>query len=250
MEERTEGKKINGFPEKITAIVLAAGRGRRMGSEIQKQYMKLAGRPLICYALAAFQKSAVDEIILVTGAGEEEFCRREIVEAYGFSKVTAIVPGGKERYHSVYEGLKAVAGSDYVLIHDGARPCVTEEIIQAAIDGARQYRACVIAMPVKDTIKVADEQGFALTTPDRSRLWMIQTPQAFAYRLVYDAYRRMLSEGGDLDGVTDDAMVVERMTGGKVRLVRGSYENIKVTTPEDLAVAESFLRKIGCRNEE
>lgn len=229
---------------KVTAVVLAAGRGRRMESRIQKQYLQLAGRPLICYALEAFQKSGVDEIILVTGAGEEEFCRREIVAAWGFSKVAAIVPGGKERYHSVYEGLKAAAGSDYVLIHDGARPCVTEEIIQAAIDGARKYRACVIAMPVKDTIKVADEQEFARETPDRSRLWMIQTPQAFSYPLVYDAYDRMLSGGGDQRGITDDAMVVERMTGEKVRLIRGSYENIKVTTPEDLAVAEVFLRRI------
>lgn len=236
-----------GMPEKVTAIVLAAGRGRRMESDIQKQYMQLAGRPLICHALDAFQKSGVDEIILVTGTGEEEFCRKEIVDAYGFSKVAAVVPGGKERYDSVYEGLKAAAGSDYVLIHDGARPCVTEEIIQAAIDGAKVYKACVIAMPVKDTIKVADEQEFAQATPDRSRLWAIQTPQAFAYPLVYDAYDRMLSGGSDLRDITDDAMVVERMTGEKVRLLRGSYENIKVTTPEDLAVAEAFLIRIASR---
>lgn len=229
--------------ETVTAIVLAAGRGRRMESSIRKPYLRLAGRSMICFALEAFQKSDADRIVLVVGAGEEEFCRRTIAEAYGLSKVTAVVAGGEERCHSVYEGLKAAAGSDYVLIHDGARPCVTEEIIRSAMDGVRKYRACAVAVPVKDTIKVADGEGFVRETPDRSRLWTVQTPQAFAYPLVFDAYRRMLAGAEDLRGVTDDAMAVERMTGQRVRLIRGSYRNIKVTTPEDLEVAELFLRR-------
>lgn len=231
--------------EIITAIVLAAGRGTRMESNVQKQYMMLAGRPLIYYALAAFEKSPVNQIILVTGPGEEAFCKTEIVDEFGFSKVTAIVPGGKERYHSVYEGLKRAAGSDYVLIHDGARPCVTETIIQAAIDGVRESGACVIGMPVKDTIKISDDAGFAESTPDRSRLWTIQTPQAFSYPLVKAAYDRLFENEENQRGITDDAMVVETMTTQKVRLVHGSYKNMKVTTPEDMAVAEVFLTLKG-----
>lgn len=226
---------------KVTGIVLAAGKGSRMESRIHKQYLELNGRPLLYYALAAFEASPVDEVILVTGAGEEEFCRKEIIEAYGFSKVTAVVSGGKERYHSVYEGLKAAEGCDYVLIHDGARPCVTVEIIEAAMEGAEKYGACVVGMPVKDTIKVADHEDNASHTPDRSTLWMIQTPQAFSYELVRKAYDSLFEHPSTEQGITDDAMVVETMTRQKVHLIRGSYENIKVTTPEDLKIASVFL---------
>lgn len=233
--------------EKVTAIVLAAGRGTRMESNIQKQYMLLNGKPLIYYSLQAFQKSVVDNVILVTGTGEEEYCQREIVEAYGFSKVTQIVTGGKERYHSVFEGLKAAKESDYVLIHDGARPCVTFEIIRKAIDEVKKSKACVIGMPVKDTIKVSDEAEYATATPDRSKLWLIQTPQAFSYSLVLDAYERLFEREENQKGITDDAMVVEHMTARKVKLVYGSYENIKVTTPEDIAIAEVFLTKMQKR---
>ena len=237
-ENRSE-KDVDG---KVTAIVLAAGRGKRMESDIQKQYMELLGKPLIYYSLAAFEKSAVDRIVLVTGSGEEEFCRKEIVERFGFRKVSAVVAGGKERYHSVYEGLKAAAGSSYVLIHDGARPCVTTDIIQAAITGAAENGACVIGMPVKDTIKIADEADYAESTPDRNRLWMIQTPQAFSYELVLGAYQRLFENEEYQKGITDDAMVIETMTSHKVRLIRGSYKNMKVTTPEDMAVVEIFLQ--------
>lgn len=231
--------------EKITAIVLAAGRGTRMESSVHKQYMLLAGKPLIYYSLLAFQESMADEIILVTGAGEEDYCREAIVNAYDFSKVSRIVTGGRERYHSVYEGLKAAKGSDYVLIHDGARPCVTADIIRTSVDQARKTGACVVGMPVKDTIKVSDALGFAAATPDRSSLWMIQTPQTFSYSLVMEAYTRLFEKEENQKEITDDAMVVERMTAQRVKLVYGSYENIKVTTPEDMAVAEIFLSKRG-----
>lgn len=230
---------------KVTAIVLAAGRGSRMESRVKKQYMELEGRPLICHALEAFERSPVDNVILVAGAGEEEFCKKEIVKAGGFRKVTAVVPGGKERYHSVYEGLKAAEGCDDVLIHDGARPCVTVEIIRAAMEGAVRYGACVAGMPVKDTIKVVDRQGNADHTPDRSSMWMVQTPQAFSYKVVRRAYDRLLENPSAQEGITDDAMVVETMTSQKVRLITGSYQNIKVTTPEDLEIAGIFLRKMG-----
>ena len=228
---------------RVTAIVLAAGKGSRMGSSTLKQYLTLCGRPLLCHTLEAFEHSPVDEIILVAGAGEEEYCRKEIVEAWGFTKVAAIVRGGRERYDSVYEGLKAAAGCHDVLIHDGARPCVTKEIILAAMEGAARYGACVVGMPVKDTIKEADCSGDALHTPDRSRLWLVQTPQAFSYELVRRAYDKLFEDPSAPENVTDDAMVVERMTSHKVHLIKGSYENIKVTTPEDLEIAEVFFRR-------
>ena len=226
---------------RVGAVVLAGGQGRRMQSHVQKQYMMLGGRPLIVYALKAFEKSAVDEIVLVTGAGEEDYARQQIVDTYGIRKITAVVAGGKERYHSVYEGLKALKHCDYVLIHDGARPLVTEEIIQRAIDGAKDYQACVIGMPVKDTIKVSDDDGFAVSTPNRGYLWQIQTPQAFFYPLVRGAYDAVMSDPELQSGITDDAMVVESCTSCKVKLIEGSYENLKVTTPEDMILAEALL---------
>lgn len=226
---------------KTTAIVLAAGSGKRMNSKVHKQYLLLKGRPVLYYSLKAFEDSPIDDIILVVGAGEIDFCRKEIVEQYGFEKVRAIVEGGKERYHSVYEGLKVAGATDYVLIHDGARPFVSQPIIERTLEAVYEYKACVVGMPVKDTIKIVDEDTFAKETPNRSTVWMVQTPQAFAYSLVYDAYTRMLAD--EDAAITDDAMVVERMTDYKVKLIEGSYQNIKITTPEDLDVAEKFFEK-------
>ncbi len=233
--------------KKTAAIVLAAGQGKRMQSAVAKQFLLLNNEPVVCHSLRAFEESEVEVIILVTGADEIEYCRKEIVEKYGFSKVAHIVAGGKERYHSVYEGLRALSGlleeEGIVLIHDGARPLVTQEIISRTIEAAKEHGACVAAMPVKDTIKVVDAEGFAAMTPDRNTLWQMQTPQTFSYGLVYGAYEKLLSDVTYQRGITDDAMVVESMCGGRVKLVEGSYENIKVTTPEDMIVAESFLKK-------
>ena len=226
--------------EKYTAIVLAGGSGKRMGLSVKKQYIEICNKPLLYYSVHAFEKSDVDEIVLVVTPGDENYVKKEIVEKYGFKKVSAIVPGGKERYNSVYEGLKVTRG-DYVLIHDGARAFVTKEIIRRAMDGAKEYGACVVGMPVKDTIKVADDDGYVKDTPERSSLWMVQTPQAFSYPLVKDAYEKVLAK--DATGVTDDAMVVELATDQKVKLIEGSYDNIKVTTIDDLDVAENILKK-------
>ena len=158
------------------AIVLAAGQGKRMGTRIQKQFLDLGGYPVLFYSLNAFEKSQVDQVILVTGKQEMEFCRQDLVERYGFSKVKAVVAGGAERYHSVCEGLKQVPDSSaIVLIHDGARPFVDSEIIDRTIEAAEQFGACAAGMPSKDTVKIADENGFAASTPDRSRVWMVQT---------------------------------------------------------------------------
>lgn len=237
-----------------TAIVLAAGSGKRMGTKIHKQYLLMGGRPVLYYSLKAFQDSElIDEIILVTGRGEEEYCRSQIVELYGISKVTQIVTGGNERYHSVWNGLKKVRPG-YVYIHDGARPFVDEAIISRAYACVEKDRACAAGMPVKDTIKIVDDAGFVQETPMRSKVWLVQTPQVFETELVVSAYAQLMEEekktieaGGGNPGaqppVTDDAMVVETVLGHPVRLFEGAYENIKITTPEDLEMAEVFLKR-------
>ena len=228
--------------EHHVAIVLAAGKGSRMHSDIPKQYLELAGKPLLFYSLAAFEASFVDEIILVAGAGEEEYCRREIVERAGFSKISKVIAGGNERYLSVYEGLKAAADADYVYIHDGARPFVDAKILETARDCVLKFKACAAGMPVKDTIKIVDPDDFVEQTPDRKFVWQIQTPQVFAYPLVREAYERLITDSQG-HTVTDDAMVVETMLQYPVKLFQASYENIKITTPEDLTVAEVYLER-------
>ena len=225
-----------------TAIVLAAGQGKRMGTAVQKQYLEIKGHPVLYYSLQAFQQSTlIDEIVLVVGEGQREYCEKEIVEKYNFTKVKHIVQGGRERYHSVWNGLQKVQ-EGYVFIHDGARPFLTETILEKAYEEVCSYPACVVGMPVKDTIKMADNEGFAVETPNRSLLWQIQTPQVFDVALIRKAYA-LLMEQTDIC-VTDDAMVVEQMLDMKVRLVQGSYENIKITTPEDLDIAEILVEKI------
>ncbi|RGQ50676.1 2-C-methyl-D-erythritol 4-phosphate cytidylyltransferase [Roseburia inulinivorans] len=226
--------------QKYTAIVMAAGSGKRMNSKVHKQYLIIQDRPVLYYSLKAFEDSAVDEIVLVVGKGEEKFCRKEIVDKYGISKVKAIVEGGKERYHSVFEGLKQTSDADYVLIHDGARPFVNQDIIRRCMQEVQKYQACVVGMPVKDTIKIADEEGYAKQTPDRKNVWMIQTPQTFSYALIYEAYEEMLKT--EDTAITDDAMVLERIKGKKSKLIEGSYRNIKITTPEDLLIANVYLQ--------
>ncbi len=225
---------------KATAIVLAAGSGKRMNSKVHKQYLLIKEKPVLYYSLKAFEESEVQDIVLVVGAGEADYCKTEIVERYHLTKVSAIVEGGKERYHSVYEGLKAVEASDYVLIHDGARPFLGQDVIQRTLHAVEEYKACVTGMPVKDTIKIADEEQFAKETPKRSDVWMVQTPQAFSFELIYEAYAKMLQK--EDTSITDDAMVVEKMTNKKVKLIEGSYRNIKITTPEDLLIAEAYLQ--------
>ena len=231
-----------------TAIVLAAGVGKRMGGKVEKQFLKLDGKPIVCHSLQAFEDSdKIDEVILVAGAGKIEFCQFEIVEKYGFQKVSTIVEGGKERYHSVWNALQEIAKTDhgakeeYIFIHDGARPFVDQDMIDRGYFCVRQEQACVFGMPVKDTIKLADEQDYACDTPNRAFLWQIQTPQIFEKHLIVDAYRHIMEHEDDT--ITDDAMVVEQETGRKVKLIKGSYENIKITTPEDLPIAEIFVEK-------
>lgn len=228
---------------KITAIVLAAGSGSRMKSKTKKQFMEIKGKPVIWYSLFEFEKSRVDEIILVTGKEDIDYCKKEIVEKYNLKKIKNVVAGGSERYESVYNGLKEVTGN-IVLIHDGARPLINNEIIERSIEGTIKSDACVVGVPVKDTIKRANKEGYIMDTPNRSELWITQTPQSFKTYLVKMAYKKMkeeLEKGNTTLNITDDAMVVEEFTTNQVRFVQGDYKNIKVTTPEDIDIAELFI---------
>lgn len=228
---------------KITAIVLAAGSGSRMKSKTKKQFMEIKGKPVIWYSLFEFEKSRVDEIILVTGKEDIDYCKKEIVEKYNLKKIKNVVAGGSERYESVYNGLKEVTGN-IVLIHDGARPLINNEIIERSIEGTIKSDACVVGVPVKDTIKRANKEGYIMDTPNRSELWITQTPQSFKTDLVKMAYKKMkegLEKGNTTLNITDDAMVVEEFTTNQVRFVQGDYKNIKVTTPEDIDIAELFI---------
>lgn len=220
---------------------------------------------MVVYGLQAFQDSPlIDEIIFITDKEHLEYCKREIVQAYGLSKVSYVGVGGSERYESVWKALGVLTGfggwepekvwesrqNGYVFIHDGARPFVTPEMIGRAYEAVCRWEACVVGMPVKDTIKLVDENGCVVSCPRRSLVWQAQTPQAFSVPLIVNAYEKQIQE--DCSFVTDDAMVAEAQTGIKVHMVRGSYENIKITTPEDLAVAEALLQnwKRDCKNHE
>lgn len=240
--------------KRCTAIVLAAGGGRRMNSNVAKQFMPLKDKPLLWYSLQAVERSGIiDDCILVTGKDDLSYVKREIVEKYGFQKVDTIVPGGRERWESVANATAALGSRDrpapnregYVFVHDGARPFLTEEILSRTYEAVQKYHACVAAVPSKDTVKLADEAGFAAATPDRSRVWIVQTPQVFDTELIVGAYgalrEKAVKEGFEAVTVTDDASVVELFTDCPVKLTEGSYRNIKITTPEDMKTAEMFL---------
>lgn len=220
-------------------IIPAAGAGRRMGAEINKQYLALAGRPILAHTLNLFQKHpSIDAIFVVSPPEEIGYCRSEVVQRYGFGKVRDVVEGGAERQDSVRNGLAACGRGeeDIVLIHDGVRPFFPFVMVDPVIETASKVGGCVVGVPVKDTIKEVDD-GLIAGTPPRGRLWQAQTPQAFPLRVIRDAHEAAL-----LDGFrgTDDASLVERL-GLPVAMVEGSYRNIKITTPEDLVLARAFL---------
>lgn len=219
------------------AIIMAAGKGKRMKSDINKQFILLKDRPILAYTIDKFQKSqSIDEIIIVAASDEIDFCRNEIVYKYGFNKVKKIVCGGKERQNSVMNGLMAATESDIVLIHDGARPFVDDRIISDGIKYAEIYGGAACGMTPKDTIKVKSNEGFSEKTLDRSRLFCVQTPQCFRYEEILKAH--VYAKEKNIPA-TDDTMVFE-MLGNKVYLYEGSYNNIKITTPEDLYSAEKL----------
>lgn len=220
------------------AIIMAAGKGKRMKSDINKQFIILKDRPILAYTIDKFQKSqSIDEIIIVAAPDEIDFCRNEIVYKYGFSKVKKVVCGGKERQNSVMNGLMAAKESDIVLIHDGARPFVNDRIINDGIEYAKIYGGAACGTTPKDTIKVKNSECFSEETLDRSRLFCVQTPQCFRYEEILKAH--VYAKENDIPA-TDDTMVFE-MLGNKVYLYEGSYNNIKITTPEDLYSAEKLV---------
>jgi 2-C-methyl-D-erythritol 4-phosphate cytidylyltransferase len=276
MERMQEKPIADDAGPRVTAILLAAGRGTRMGSGIRKQFMEFAGRPVLSWSLNVLALSPiVTEIVLVIPAGgganksaeeEQEHIRRLFIDPLpeaAAAKVRALVPGGAERYNSVYNGLEAIQWPcDYVFIHDGARPLITEEMLEKLFRAVQEYKAVVAASPSKDTVKITDDSGFVQSTPDRSHVWNIQTPQCFEYELVKSSYEKIIGAASDTAPaaafadfagaghqnsqtprkITDDAMVVEYASDTKVRPVDTGYQNIKITTPEDLLVAEVFLR--------
>ena len=227
---------------RVVCVMLAGGKGKRMGTKVSKQYLLLDEKPVLFYSLKAFEEF-VDEIIVVAAKGEEEYCKENIVDKYGIEKVSAVVTGGAERYLSVYEGLKAIKKADnetYVLIHDGARPFISGKVIKAAIEKVKETGACIVAVPSKDTVKIGNIDNMVESTPDRRNVWLVQTPQAFEYENIFEAYKKAIASGRD--DITDDSMVLESFGEIKIYFVEGDYDNIKLTTPEDLTHGIAILR--------
>ncbi|MCF0146909.1 MAG: 2-C-methyl-D-erythritol 4-phosphate cytidylyltransferase [Clostridium sp.] len=221
----------------ISAIILAGGKGKRMGANISKQYIELKGKPILYYTIKRFSEAKdIDKIILVLPKDEIDYCKEEVLNKYSL-RVDLIVEGGKERQDSVINALDKLVDDEIVLIHDGARPFTSQRIIDEGIKYARLYGASAPGVMPKDTIKIKDNNNFSLSTPDRNTLVAIQTPQVFKLNIIKECHRRVKEENIK---VTDDTMVVEQY-GNKVYLYEGDYTNIKVTTPEDLILAEKLI---------
>ncbi|PKM93386.1 MAG: 2-C-methyl-D-erythritol 4-phosphate cytidylyltransferase [Firmicutes bacterium HGW-Firmicutes-1] len=226
--------------KKIGVIIPAAGQGKRMKADTSKQYIEVEGKPILAYTIEKFQQSSlVDEIVIVVGQNEVEYVEKYIKNRYNFTKIKSIIKGGKERQDSVFEGLKVLSQDiDIVLIHDGVRPLIRIESIDFIIEETIKYKACILGVNVKDTIKVIDEYKNVVNTPDRNQLYAIQTPQAFQKELILLAYKESMKDG--FRG-TDDSTLVERYTDTKVKIVEGSYMNIKITTPEDFIFFKEYM---------
>ena len=222
---------------RTTAIVLSAGQGKRLGADIPKQYIDAGGHPLLYYCLKAFEESNIDDVIVVA---EEEYF--DLIKNLGFSKISAIVKGGEKRYNSVYEGLKAAEGTDYVLIHDGARPFIKPAVINALIEEVIKCEAVIAGMPMKDTVKIANSKGYIVSSTERRFTWMVQTPQCFKRRVIAEAYKRGLADPEFV--TTDDCGVVHRyMPEVPIFIVDGESTNIKITFKEDIKTFESYLNR-------
>jgi 2-C-methyl-D-erythritol 4-phosphate cytidylyltransferase len=226
-------------PLRTVALIPAAGFGLRMGGDVRKQFRPLGGLPLLVHSLRVFQSSPViDAVVLAVPEADLHYCRREIVEPHGFTKVTHVVAGGKERQESVRHALAVVGESvDLVVIHDAVRPFVTETMVQQVVEAAAADGAAIIALPMRDTVKQVGGDHLIERTVDRKPLWLAQTPQAFRRDWLEEAHRKAHAERL---AATDDAFLLEWM-GHPVRVVEGSGENIKVTRPEDLVIAEAIL---------
>lgn len=225
----------------IIAIILAAGSGSRMNSNIKKQFIEIKEKPIIAYTIEKFEKcKEVNEIIVVTNELDIEYLEKNIIKKYNFDKVVKIIAGGDERYNSVFNALSEIKEiNSIVIIHDGARPFVNDNIIKQCINEAEKNGACIVGVPVKDTIKVIDEEGYIINTPNRSNLYNVQTPQVFKLDIIKEAYDKYMNDTSIK--VTDDSMVVEKYSNIKVKIIEGDYTNIKITTPEDLIFANTLI---------
>ena len=208
----------------------------------KKPYLELLDKPILTHTIGVFDRNTtVDTIFVIVNETDFDTCRSVVIEPYGFQKVAGLVPGGETRQDSVFNGLNMLPDdTDFVIVHDGVRPFVTDEMIVTCLEAAADWGAAVVAVPVKDTIKITDRNGFVIDTPDRSQLWGIQTPQIFRRDLLVEAHQHAQRKQIQL---TDDAALVEQL-GLKVKCVMGSYDNLKITTPEDLTVAEALMTKI------
>ena len=238
----------------VYAIVAAGGSGSRMGSDIPKQYLTVRDKPLLYYTLRAFEEAggaqggcAIDGVSVAVSKDRMQYVVSDIVDKYRLNKVIRVCEGGAERHVSVFHALDDLSDvaedDDIVLIQDGARPFVTAELIEKIISGVKEFGAAIAAVPVKDTIKISDADGFVAATTVRSHTWQVQTPQGFYYGEILAAYRRLFAEGiRENVTITDDAMVYEMaFPEKKVKLIEAFYENIKITTAEDLEVAKARL---------
>lgn len=225
--------------ERVCAIIASAGKGRRMRAGEKKQYLPLGGRPILARTISVFETSPlVHEIVLVVPEGEVDLCRREIIRPFGFSKIREIVEGGAERQDSVRKGLSVAQGCDLVMIHDGVRPFLTQDLIERVLMAASRWGAAIPGIPVKDTVKRVKKDGLVMETLEREGLWLVQTPQAFRRELILEAHIRAFEEG---ILCTDDSALVERL-GREVAIVEGSWKNIKITTNQDLELAEMIMK--------
>jgi 2-C-methyl-D-erythritol 4-phosphate cytidylyltransferase len=216
-----------------------------MGGAHSKPYLLLEGKPILAHTLLELERCPlVDEVVLMVERGEIERARASVVEEFRLQKVGAILAGGVQRQDSVWEGLKTVQDDcDLVMVHDGVRPFISQEMLARSIQGAVDCGASIVGVPAKDTVKLVSAQNMVLTTPDRKSIFLVQTPQTFKRDILLRAYRQAMEDGFY---ATDEASLVERL-GLPVKVVEGSYENIKITTPEDLAIGELILRRKTCR---
>ena len=229
---------------KIVVLIPSAGQGKRMEAAVKKPYLMLDDKPVLSHTIERFEhNSAVDDIFLIVHKSDFEACKNRVLEPYKYKKVRGLIPGGETRQESVFNGLSALADDvDYVVIHDGVRPFINDEIIAKCLEATAEWGAAVAAVPVKETIKIGNEDHFIAQTPNRKLLWRVQTPQVFRKNLIETAHKNAIQEG---NGAPDDATLVERL-GTPVKLVMGSYKNIKLTTPEDMQFAETIINNEIC----
>ena len=228
--------------QKLCALIPGAGSGTRMKHPVKKLYRNLEDKPVLAHTIGALDRiSVIDSIFVIVDSSDFEMCQSSVISPYGFRRVKNLVGGGLTRQASVFNGLKALpSDTEFVIVHDGARPFVPDTMIFNCLEAAEQWGAAAIATPVKDTIKIANDNGFISTTPDRQQLWSVQTPQVFRASVLLEAHQR--AQRKEITA-TDDATLVEQI-GCRVKLVMGSYTNVKITTPEDLIIAHALKRTL------